>query len=186
MPSLFAVLLGGRAKGCNVELHDVVFIAANTLEEAYPRLVHKWFGSKNRLHIDSSVELKYVDGYEITLSQTKPENHGKCLFFVNFGGYEPNYFGEIHHMNFFICEQKSQAVARAKEQLCVGLHLQHCDDNLEVDELLDDIFAIETSDHYYIHLKPTMKDSSLNIISNYRKLDVPEIMEKAKLLIEVI
>ncbi len=58
MLKLFAVLLGGRATGCHIELHDVVFIVGNSLEETYPRLVHKWFGHHKRLHVDSSVELK--------------------------------------------------------------------------------------------------------------------------------
>lgn len=182
MPSLFAVLLGGRAEGCNIELHDVVFIVADTLIDAYPRLVHKWFGHTKKLHIDSSVELKYVDGYEIILSKDKPTNNKK-LFFVNFGGYEPQFFGEIHHVNFYVCEDKSEAVAKAKQSLCVGLHLQHCDDNLSVDELVDDCFALSTVDQYYIHLTPTTHACELEIISDYRKLDIPVIMEKANLLL---
>lgn len=69
MLNLYAVLLGGRAKGCNIELHDVVFVVGNSLEELYPQLVNKWFGGVTKsLHIDSSVALKYVDGYEVVIS----------------------------------------------------------------------------------------------------------------------
>lgn len=185
MPSLFAVLLGGRAERCNTELHDVVFIVANSLEEAYPRLVHKWFGHSKRLHIDSSVELKYVDGYEISLSKEVPIDNDKTLFFVNFGGYEPKFFGEIHHVNFYVCAQKTEAVVKAKQSLCVGLHLQHCDDNLEVNELIDDLIPLKSIDNYYIHLKPTTHHCELEVISDYRKLDVPHIIEKAKSMLEM-
>jgi len=38
MNKLFAVLLGGRAEGCNTELHDVVFVVDPSLEEAYLKL----------------------------------------------------------------------------------------------------------------------------------------------------
>ena len=57
MLKLFAVVLGGRADGCNTELHDVVFVVGKSLEESYPQLIDKWFGNKKRLHIDSSIEL---------------------------------------------------------------------------------------------------------------------------------
>ncbi len=54
----FAVLLGGRAVGCHIALHDVVFEIGNSLEETYPILVNKWFGqSYKSLHVDASVEL---------------------------------------------------------------------------------------------------------------------------------
>ena len=66
---LFSVFLGGRAKKCNTELHDVVFTCGNRIEETYLDLLDKWFGIPDRLHIDSWVELKYVDGFEIILSK---------------------------------------------------------------------------------------------------------------------
>lgn len=42
---LFAVYLGGRADRCNIELHDVVFVVGSSIEETYPLLAKKWFGS---------------------------------------------------------------------------------------------------------------------------------------------
>ncbi|QLH43496.1 MAG: DUF1543 domain-containing protein [Coxiellaceae bacterium] len=113
---LFAVLLGGRAKGCNIELHDVVFVAGNSLEETYPHLINLWFGMTKRLHIDASIELSNVDGYRIVLSQQEtPAGQNKFLFFVNFGAYRANYFGEVHEMNFYVAESKSQALVKAKK-----------------------------------------------------------------------
>ncbi len=193
MSKLFAVLLGGRAKGCHIELHDVVFIVSPTLEEAYPRLVHKWFGTSKRLHIDSSVELSVVDGYEIVLSKEKPSNADNTLYFVNFGGYKPGFFGELHEVGFYVTNAKPLAVAKAKQELCVDSHLQHCDDNLEINEFLnkttalaDDIIAIEKVDNYYVHLVPTTKPAVLDVESTYRRLDVPDIMEKAKELMPLL
>jgi hypothetical protein len=50
---LLAVYLGGRAFRCNTELHDVVFVAGESIEACYERLMDKWFGDPLRLHIDS-------------------------------------------------------------------------------------------------------------------------------------
>ncbi len=179
MLKLFAVLLGGRASGCHIELHDVVFIIGNSLEETYPRLVHKWFGHHKRLHVDSSVELKYIDGYEIYLKKQKPSNQQKKLFFVNFGAYKSGFFGEMHEVNFYVCDDKAQAVAKAKQTLCTGMHLQHCDDNLNVEDYLDDLSLIEEIDGYYLHLIPTAVSHTLEVTSDYRRLDVPKIIEEA-------
>lgn len=166
MIKLFAVLLGGRADGCNIELHDVVFVAGDSLEETYPKLVAKWFGNKKRLHIDSTIELQYVDGYEILLSRNKP-NQEKKLFFVNFGAYKPDYFGEVHETGFYVAKTKSEVLARAKNDLCLSLLEPHCDDNLSI----DDIIAIKDVDQYYIHLHPQSQSRKLDIQSNYRRLD---------------
>ncbi|MCP9784110.1 hypothetical protein KBY83_12430 [Cyanobium sp. WKJ7-Wakatipu] len=35
-PELFLAVLGGRAPGCHIELHDVRFVAAATIEGALP------------------------------------------------------------------------------------------------------------------------------------------------------
>jgi len=186
MLKLFAVLLGGRAEGCNIELHDVVFVVGNSLEETYPQLVNKWFGEWKRLHIDSSVELKYVAGHEVIINSKKPENSDNNLYFVNFGGYQPGYFGEIHAINFYVAASKTEAIAKAKRELCLETEQQHCDDNLAVEKLIDetqvidDILAIQTVDKHYIHLQPTTKPAILDIQSFYKRLDVPDILERAK------
>ena len=46
---LYAVYLGGRADGCNTELHDVVFTCGNKIEDTYMDLLDKWFGNADRL-----------------------------------------------------------------------------------------------------------------------------------------
>jgi hypothetical protein len=92
---LFAVYLGGRAPRCNTELHDVVFMAGESVEASYERLMDKWFGDPLRLHIDSWVELKAVDGYRISL-QPYPPAGGNKLFFINLGAYLPGQFTELH------------------------------------------------------------------------------------------
>ena len=111
---LFAVFLGGRAKKCNIELHDVVFTCAKSIEDSYHDLLSKWFGDINRLHIDSWVELKFIDGFEIILSRTKSISKNK-LFFINLGGYSDNKFEEIHESMFLVGDKKIEIKKRAKK-----------------------------------------------------------------------
>lgn len=174
MPKLFAVLLGGRAERCNTELHDVVFVAGNTLEDTYPQLVQKWFGIHKRLHIDSVIELKFVDGHEIIIKDTPPENDAKKLFFVNFGGYQNNWFGEKHEVNFYVAASKPEVLTRAKCELGLSLIEPHCDDNV----LVDDIINIDQANDGYIHLHPTTHLASLTITSCYRPLNAQQILNQ--------
>lgn len=167
MLKLFAVVLGGRADGCNIELHDVVFVVGHSLEETYPKLVNKWFGNKKRLHIDSTIELTHADNHEVFISKDKP-THGKKLFFVNFGAYKPDYFGEKHEIGFYVASSKTEVLKRAKQDLCLSLVEPHCDDNLPI----DDIISIDDVDQYYIHLVPTLESVKLNIESKYHRLDL--------------
>jgi hypothetical protein len=180
MLKLFAVVLGGRALGCNIELHDVVFITGNSIVETYARLVNKWFGITKRLHIDSTVELSCIDGHTIELSQVPTKPNKNKLFFVNFGGYKPGYFGEIHDSAFYIAATKTEALARAKKALGLDLEEPHCDDNIDI----DDIITVSKIDQYYLHLTPTTAAPSFNIVSGYRRLDVPDIIASAKALQE--
>jgi hypothetical protein len=181
--NLYAVLLGGRTKGCHIELHDVVFVIGASLEELYPQLVNKWFGDTSKgLHIDSSIELKYIDGHEVIIGLDNPvisENHlSKKLYFANFGGYKPNYFGELHEMNFYVAHSRIDALARAKGDLCVGSHQQHSDDH----HVVDDLIALDSIGPFYIQLIPTNNPCDLQIHSYYRKLSLPDILERAALL----
>lgn len=174
MLKLFAVMLGGRAPGCNTELHDVVFVVSDNIQNAYPKLVKKWFGEIRSLHIDSVAEVSIVDGHEISFSKTKPATTKK-LFFVNLGGYEANYFGERHEADFFVADEIKEAVAKAKSRMGLNWHLQHTDDKLVVDDILE----VQEIDGYHLCLTPIAKPSNIVITSDYFRLDVPEILEKA-------
>lgn len=116
-------------------------------------------------------------------------NDSKSLYFVNFGGYKPGYFVEIHEINFYACASKTEAVAKAKTTLCALLNQQHCDDNLLVEDLIqnhiqdiDGIAVIKKIDQYYLHLIPTEMSQVLNVEAHYRKLNLPDILEKAEKL----
>ena len=64
---LYLIVLGGRAKKANIELHDVRWVVGSKIEDTYDTLRKDWFGSPKGLHIDSYKKIKYVDGYKINL-----------------------------------------------------------------------------------------------------------------------
>lgn len=185
---LFAVLLGGKTQNCNIELHDLVFVVGSSLEETYPKLVNKWFGTTHKkLHVDSSLELDIVDGYRISLSSSAPASLSiappKLLHCVNFGGYQAGFFGELHEVKFYVDNSKKDIIKRAKQQLCVGTLQQHCDDNFVIGGTdtakdVDDVITVGCVDGYHIHLTPTTAQSDKPILSHYRRLDVPSVLAK--------
>ena len=66
---LFLVVLGGRAKKANVELHDVRWVIGSRIEDTFDVLRRDWFGIIDGLHIDSYKRINYVDGYRINLKK---------------------------------------------------------------------------------------------------------------------
>ena len=64
---LYLVVLGGRAKKANIELHDVRWVVGSKIEDTYKTLRKDWFGSSKGLHIDSYKKIQYIDGHKINL-----------------------------------------------------------------------------------------------------------------------
>ena len=64
---LYLVVLGGKAKKANIELHDVRWVVGSKIEDTYDTLRKDWFGSPKGLHIDSYKKIQYIDGYKINL-----------------------------------------------------------------------------------------------------------------------
>ncbi len=167
---LFAVYLGGRAARSNIELHDVVFVTGSSIQETYPKLKEKWFGYPDKIpHIDSYIELIHADGFQIRLVQAKSCINGSKLYFVNFGAYTENLFGEVHQSAFYVAKDKATATQKARNELCVGMIQTHLDDHLEVEGLvefgqfdIDDVLEIESVDGYHLELTPSeFKGTSL-------------------------
>ena len=64
---LYLVVLGGRTKKANIELHDVRWVVGSRIEDTFDALRKDWFGSLKGLHIDSYKKIKNIDGYKINL-----------------------------------------------------------------------------------------------------------------------
>lgn len=148
-PRLFAVCLGGRAAGCNVELHDVVFAVGRSLDAVHPQLLDRWFGSPDGLHVDAWAEIDRVPGFRVSLKKTPP-TAGHRLYFINIGGYVAGEFGERHAYGFYAGSGKAEVKAAAKRELLVGKVSVHRDDLFEI----DDVVEIEAGDGWHVHLEP--------------------------------
>ena len=134
---LFAVYLGGRAPRCNTELHDVVFVTGQRIEDTYEQLLDKWFGSPKGLHLNSWLHLDVIDGYRISLSDKKTADENK-LYFVNLGAYQDGVFSEIHANKFFVAKNIAEAKTRAKQELLKDWPSRvHTDDLYEVDDCVE-------------------------------------------------
>jgi hypothetical protein len=159
---LFAVYLGGRAPKCNTELHDVLFVVGDSVEATYDRLMDKWFGDPLRLHLDSWVELRIVDGFRITLVPA-PRAGRKKLYFINLGAYLPGQFTELHANAFVVAEGEAEVKARAKRELLRGTQSVHTDDLYDIDDCLE----IAEVDGHHLQLEPTEETQAFEPNSGY-------------------
>ena len=145
---LFVVMLGGKHPRAKIEVHDVVFAVADTLEATYPQLREGWFGSPKGVHIDSWMAVDGVDGWKVELSQLAPAADAHHLYFINLGGYETNSFGEAHHYLLVVARNKREATSKGKQQMLRHWSQAHTDGVLDVDDCL----PIDWVNDRYVHL----------------------------------
>jgi hypothetical protein len=108
---LFAIYVGGEAVGANIEVHDMRFVAAISLEDTYEELKRQWWGTPDSLHLDCWAEIDHADGYDLDLRPDPFEGPEK-LYYVNLGGYDRTEFLE-RHKNVFVL---ATTVAAAETQ----------------------------------------------------------------------
>ena len=129
---LYLVVLGGRTKKANIELHDVRWVVGSKIEDTYDTLRKDWFGSPKGLHIDSYKKIKNIDGYKINLINferdkkdakqlLKKNNSKKHLWFVNIGGYHPTSMQEKHEFGLVTASTKFEAQNIAKSKWLIGI-----------------------------------------------------------------
>jgi hypothetical protein len=171
-PKLFAVYLGGRAPKCNTELHDVVFTVGSSIEDTYLRLIELWFGSPERVHIDSWIELSVVDGHRVLLNADAAASESK-LYFVNLGAYADGEFTELHANAFFVARSEDEVKKRAKAELLAGKIAVHTDDLFDIDDCLE----VTCVDGYRVRLEPTAKPSTLMPNNGYHIIPKSVIAE---------
>jgi len=159
------VVLGGRAKKANIELHDVRWVVGSKIEDTYDTLRKDWFGSPKGLHIDSYKKIKYLDGYKINLRNlenlkdnnnkfTKKINTKKNLWFVNIGGYDPSSMQEKHEFGLVVASNKLEAKNKAKSKWLIGCKKKHKDDIASLKKLIgcDDCKLIQNIGKWEIEL----------------------------------
>ena len=129
---LYLVVLGGRVKKANIEIHDVRWVVGSKIEDTYDTLRKDWFGSPKGLHIDSYKKIRYLNGYKINLRNVEnlkinnnkfsnKSNTKKNLCYVNIGSYDPSSMLEKYEFGLVIATNKLEAKNRAESQWLIGL-----------------------------------------------------------------
>lgn len=148
--NLFVVYIGGSHVNSLIELHDIRFIAANSIEDTYEVLRTGWWGVPTSLHIDAWGILKYADGYNIQISKDQPKDNSNKLFFVNLGGYNQKQFTELHKNIFVVAADEFEAKQKALKQI-PDWESPHRDYLYEVDNLLN-LNLLLKKEGYYLQL----------------------------------
>lgn len=162
---LFAVCLGGRAAGANVEVHDVVFAVGCTLEDTHGQLLDAWFGRPDELHVDAWAVVDQVPGYRVTL-RSEPSTSGVGLYFVNIGGYAPGELLERHAYALYAGTSKSEVKIRARNELLSGNREIHRDDMYDIDDVLE----VQPGADCHVHLTADPAAGSPAITNGYEPI----------------
>ena len=162
---LFLVVLGGRAKKANVELHDVRWVVGSKIEDTFDVLRNDWFGNFEGLHIDSYKKIKHADGYKINLKNIESKKlknknflNGNAsknnLWFVNIGCYDPNSMQEKHEFGLVVASSKLEAKNKAISKWLMSCKKKHKDDIASLKKVIgfDDCKLIQKIDNWEIEL----------------------------------
>ena len=184
---LYLVVLGGRAKKANIELHDVRWVVGSKIEDTFDTLRKDWFGSPKGLHIDSYKKIRYIDGYKINLINfekdkidkkqlVKTNKAKKHLWFVNIGGYNPTSMQEKHEFGLVTASTKLEAKNIAKSKWLIGCKKKHKDDIASLEMLFnyDDCELIKKIGKWEIELTTDnnfIQESNYPDWYGYKKID---------------
>lgn len=167
---LFVFYVGGDAPGSLIELHDVRFAVAETMEDTFDELKASWWGTPDSFHLDCWGELRSADGYNITLSTEKPEGDEK-LWFVNLGGYDPEQFTELHKNVFVVAPNESKAKVRALKQILDWKG--HHKDNLYEVEKIYGVDAAAEGKGLYLKFEKTDEPLKFEFKYGYKPIGKP-------------
>jgi hypothetical protein len=150
-PQLFLVVLGGRAAGSHIELHDVRFVAGPSLEATVPALRREWFGRRRGLHIDSYMVVRQVGAFAVELRR-EPFSGPERLWFVNVGGYQAHLLAEEHAFGLLVATTAAEAKRQALGQWLLESRSRHKDD-LQALDAVDDCLPLEVVGGWHVHLQ---------------------------------
>lgn len=169
---LFVIYIGGSTTKSLIELHDIRFVIANSIEETYDTIRKNWWGTPESLHLDAWGELTYADGFEITIQpkSTTAPSHDK-LYFLNLGGYDNKQFTELHHNTFVVAPDKKSAKIKAKAQI-QHWEVPHTDSNLEVENVFSVGECLENSE-FELMLTKTSKTKPFVFTCRYTPIGLP-------------
>lgn len=148
---LFMINIGGKTHHSTIEIHDIQFVVAETIEETYDIIKERWFGRS--LHIDSYKVIEGVEGYRVKI--VKEPTADKKLFLVNVGGYLEDEMMEQHKTQLMVCDDLSHAKSRAGDELFSNLELEHIDNITDIENTLEGHYIKLEYDGKTYDTKPT-------------------------------
>ena len=180
---LFLVVLGGLTRKTHVEQHDVRWVVGRSIEDTFPQLCNEWFGCQSGLHIDSFLEVKFIDGYEVKVKEKKKQEDKKSLqtsienntnnlqlWFVNIGKYAPDKLFEQHQCGLFVAETKYEAKNKAKNSILnrsKTLLNSHSVSLNGQKEHVDNCYSISKTCDWVIELKSDQMKRSQELIPDW-------------------
>lgn len=167
---LFVIYIGGGHEKSLLELHDMRFVVANTIEETYATLRENWWGIPSSLHLDAWGVLEYADGYDIQISAVPSVTQQNKLYFVNLGGYDHDQFTELHKNVFVVASDPVQAKQKAVRQIQEWTS-PHRDYLHQVDAILNlnDLLAEKNT---YLHLQESSQEKPFEFLCRYTPIGV--------------
>ncbi len=164
---LFVVYIGGSTTQSLIELHDMRFVLAETIEDTYETLKKTWWGVPESLHLDCWGALESADGYRIEVVAT-PVATSKKLYFVNLGAYSPQEFTEIHRNLFLVADTEAEAKKRAVASI-QDFEQGHKDYLYEVDSAicLSQIVSSQLGSSQTLHLQLSPEENLPEFKFNY-------------------
>jgi hypothetical protein len=133
---LYVVMLGGSHPRAKIEVHDIVFAAADSLEATFAQLREQWFGNAKGLHIDSWMAVDGVERWRVEMSPLAPKPESNRLFFINLGGYVSHVFGEAHHYILVVAQDAREAKSKGRSHMLKQWKGAHTDGVLDIDDCL--------------------------------------------------
>jgi hypothetical protein len=181
MPKLFMLLIGCTPPGRHIEQHDIYFGIGDHISDLVPDLIKFWPEAKGDIHIDAWREVRFVNGFVITVFEGEPVENTHKLFFINLGGYKQNEFEEFHYKMIVAATDKGEAVKMSK-QTAFYKHTgfkganSHIDDKygIDVDDIysISDILRTSSKRKYSIAIQPANGESKEDEIRlGYFKID---------------
>jgi hypothetical protein len=164
---LFAIYIGGEFEGANIELHDMRFVVADSIDQTHDELRRQWWGIPSSLHLDGWAELSHVDGYEVEL-RPEPYAGPEKLYYINLGGYDAAEFLEKHRNVFIVATSVAEAKKRAIEQV-QHWDAPHRDDMYEAEQAFS-LSDVAGGQKYYLHLRKAAQTLPLAFTCDYKPL----------------
>lgn len=165
---LFMIYIGGAHEHSLIELHDIRFIVAKSIEDTYDSLRASWWGTPSSLHLDAWGIVRSVDGHLITLQTSPPHPSEPQLYFVNLGGYDPNEFTELHKNLLVVAASPQEAKLKAVRQV-QDWTSPHRDYLFDVEAVVS-LNKVTEPQGYYIHSTPSDHNLPFEFTCNYTPL----------------